>query len=209
MKKCPECGSGYIGILGLIPDNGTASHRVGCHKCGWKAGPFPTEAEAIASWERKDTTMSRPDTLLDDLQAAAANLQSRLDLQDDHFLEEAIVAIHRAEAEIRRLQAQATTYWVERDAVIDMCILTHVESGERWSFVGDFDKIPYVSMIKSMTKADAIRAVRIAAGLDHDAMTIEEVDAELARRGIDITPAWAKVKAALEKARAALAKPAN
>lgn len=155
--------------------------------------------------------IERLEAEVESLSLALQDHQSRGDyemgqLNADRAKDDEIV---RLRAEVATLQAQATTYWVERDAVIDMCILTHVESGERWSFVGDFDKIPYVSMIKSMTKADAIRAVRIAAGLDHDAMTIEEVDAELARRGIDITPAWAKVKAAIAKAKAAPSKAAT
>jgi cell division protein FtsB len=69
------------------------------------------------------------------------------------------------EAEIERLEAERDKLRAERDAVIRLCIHTQQDTGQRWSFVGNFGPVPYVSMVSSWNDKDAIAAVRSAAGL--------------------------------------------
>jgi hypothetical protein len=68
--------------------------------------------------------------------------------------------------EIRVLRCRLSATVAERDAVIRLCIHTQQDTGQRWSFVGNFGPVPYVSMVSSWNDKDAIAAVRSAAGLE-------------------------------------------
>ena len=68
-----------------------------------------------------------------------------------------------ATAEARAERAEA-----ERDAITRLCVhrSPFIEDiNEFWSFVGNFGPVPYRALAKSATEAEAIAAVRAAAGL--------------------------------------------
>jgi hypothetical protein len=155
----------------------------------WYAGPrkgFLRDLEKLGRWDCALVVASMIEQLDDTGRIAfVETMTCRAEKEAD--------ALQQAQAEIAKLKA-------ERDAVISMCILHYVDTGERWSFVGDFGKVPFVSMIKSMSHEEAVVVVRRAAGLDHDTMTDDEVRVELERRGIDTSKAMERVREALQQA---------